>query len=222
MDTYEEKVRYATVLIEEFQSSAINFLAENFQINQLEQEIKKCCTRHKQEFTNVMLRPRANSNQSQVMQNIQPPLSPPHNYIPPNAHFQPLQQQLPSPPTSTGSEFNAPRGPSGETILAFDGGYQLQPLSMVRANVRHNWIRADIVHTRLGLLPKPCENAGGFVNCSYAGAPRGALHATQQVLLTFRKMGCEDTDQKIFYIVYDRIGADILLGEQMRKSASPP
>jgi hypothetical protein len=216
-DTYEDRVHRAKVLVEDFFLSAIDFLAANFNKAQLEEEIKKCCTRQGQEFGYVMFRQRSGSNQSQGASNVRPSFSPPNNYILPHGQFQSLQQPLPSPPTSSASEFSPSGSSAREPILAFDEGYQEQPLSMVRANVRHNWIRGDVVCKRLRLPIKACDIIGGFVSCPYAAAPNGVLHATQQVVLTWRKRECDDTEQNVFYLVHERMGADVLLGDQVRK-----
>lgn len=214
---YEERVNRASIFVTEFPQSAIDFLATHFEKAQLEEEIKRCCTRHGEDFPAILFRQRSSSNQSQSTNNPRPPFSTVLQAVPANGHFQPLQQPFPaSPPTSSGSEFSHARGHAGEIVLAFDGSYQQQPLSMVKANVRHNWIRADIVHNRLRLQIRPCEGIG-YVSAQFAGAPSGVLHATQQISLTWRKPDSDATEHMICYLVYERIGADLLMGEQVRK-----
>lgn len=218
-DDFKERVHRATVLVEDFPNSAIEFLASKFDKAQLEEEVEKCCVRHNQEFLPVLFRQRSSSNHSQSGQHVRPILGSQANHMSSNGQHQSFQPLMPSPPTSAGSEVNFSRGNAKEPILVFDGSNKLKPLLLTRANVRHNWISSEIATTRLALDVKPCDHPNG-VSVLYARQPSGSLTATHQVFLTWLKQDAETTSHDVFYLSAENMGADIILGEQVRKSAS--
>lgn len=211
-------VGLARILIEDFPRSAMNFLATKFGKEDIEREIRECCTRDGEDFAAVLLRPRhALDLRAPTVYSPVPtaPESVASTHIPRPATFMSGFASS-EPHLISGSIISHTKRSGPEIIIVFDVEFQGQPLSLIRAPIKHNWIRADIVHEHLRLPVTPCEEPG-VVSEQYPQASSGMLHATHETVLTWRRKDSNSTERATYLLSDEPFGADIVLADASSK-----
>jgi hypothetical protein len=212
-----DRVLRARILVKDFPTSVINFLATVVEEHKVVEEFQACCIREDKDPRDVMTAARAGLNQSTFVNDPRQPqssMSPP----PPPSHGLAIlrdQHALPTPPATTaGSVASHGRRYSNEVFISvIDGNDERKRLSMLKADVQYNWIRADIVRDRLKLEPKRCEGSG-FVETRYGNYTGRCLHAGEQVGIDFQMHGSMRTEHIECFLAYDDIDADIIMGKE--------
>lgn len=220
-EDFQSKYKRACELVGKFPNRAAFFLAENHRRDALEEQIT--LGYGDADENNVVIpspqgyRPHSrdieNMNNTRQISNQAP------QPTTPTAQFRRLQAPY-SPPPSHASSFGRPQAPSppvpAETILIYDGlgNYDQQPVTFVKGNVCHNWIRADVVRS-LNLSPKNHES-GQLASTPYPGMPDNRLLATQYVDIRWRRPRFPGTESMRCCVTNERIDADVVEGQPAR------
>lgn len=213
-EDFQSKYKRARELVQKFPNRAAFFLAENHRSADLEDQLMlgHGATDEIGVAFPSPQNPRPQFYEIEGMNNTREDL---------NQAPQPTTPSAPYfPPPGHASSFGRPQAPSppipGETILIYDGlgNYDQQPVTFVKVNVCHNWIRADVVQ-RLNLRPKNHEG-GQLASTPWPGMPDDRLVASQYVDIRFRRPRFSGTEPMRCCITNERIDADVVEGQSER------
>lgn len=210
--TFEDRFKFAKALVERFEAKTVaDYIAQNFEASYIVNYIQECCTKDGREYYSVMNGPDPLPSHGRTRPASRQLSSP----LPLHLPFAPTPMLPPSPTMTASSGYSMPRKPPAQTIIAINKTCDEFPLTARKANGPYNWIRADIVYSRLQLATMPCQVAGGILTVQHKDMPGHTLQATEQVQITWRSTGSTRTRYNVFYVVRDLDDVDVLLGDEM-------